>query len=98
MQKKKNLTRKKNTSIKLLVKKALKNGFKTKPSKGYKYLEDLAPGSGFRTPSGMAGILIECNVNAKVLIGDVPQIPSKDKKSYLGQKIIAAKTEVKEIK
>ena len=60
----KNPIQKKNTSIKSLVNKALKDAPKWKPSKGYKYLEDLAPGSGFKTASGMAGILIECNVNA----------------------------------
>ena len=93
-----NQTQKRSISTKLLVKKALNNGPVWKPSKGYKYLKDLAPGSGFRTSSGMAGILIECNTNAKVIIGHVPQMPDDDKQYYLGRKIIAANTEVKEVK
>ena len=81
-----------------LVKKALKNGFKAKPPKGYKYLEDLKPGSGFETASGMAGILLECEGNARVIIGKAPNIAPEDRATYLGRKIIAGKTEVKEIK
>ena len=61
-------------------------------------MKDLAAGSGFRTESGLAGILIECDPNAKVIIGYVPQMPGDDKQYYLGRRIIAANTEVKEIK
>ena len=61
-------------------------------------MKDLSPGSGFRTQSGLAGILIECETNAKVIIGLVPEMPEADKQYYLGRRTIAANTEVKEIK
>jgi len=81
--------------IKTLVKYALKNGFKAKPAKGYKYLKDLSVGSLFKTGSGLKGILIEADTNAKVIITENPCTNS----DYdLGKKIIAALTEVKEIK
>ena len=89
-------TRKKNISTKLLVKRALKNRPKCGPAKGYKYLESLKPGSMFRTQSGMKGVLIDCDANAKVIIMDV-NVHSDDKNYYLGKHIIAAKTEVKEL-
>tara|TARA_R100000152_G_C6772579_1_gene199550 strand:+ start:1752 stop:2057 length:306 start_codon:yes stop_codon:yes gene_type:complete len=81
-----------------LANKALKDKPKWKPAKGYKYLKDLAPGSGFRTQTGMAGILLECTTNAKVIIGDVPNIAEQDKQFYIGRRTIASTTEVKEIK
>ena len=80
------------------MKRALKNGPKWNPAKGWKYLKDLAPGSGFRTQSGLSGILIDCNTNAKVIIGLVPEMPEEDKQYYLGRRTIAGNTEVKEIK
>ena len=78
-------------AIKKLVTKALKDKPKWKPVKGYKYLKDLKAGSLFVTESGTRGVLIECNTNAKVLITKC------NNNDELGRKIIAAKTEVKEI-
>ena len=78
--------------INRLAKKALKNGIKHTPSKGYKFLKDLNIGSLFQTCSGQTrGVLISCNVNATVIITD-----SHDK-AELGKKLIASHTEVKEI-
>jgi len=77
------------------VKRALKNGFKTKPSKGYKYLKDIKVGSLFETGFGTRGILLDSGVNAKVII---TQTEVKDyPEYYLGKKLISNKTEVKEI-
>ena len=81
--------------IKTLVKYALRNGFKAKPAKGYKYLKDLPVGSLFKTSGGMKGILIETDTNAKVII---TENPCTDSDYDLGKKIIASLTEVKEIK
>ena len=85
-----------NRQINNLVKKALKNGFKAKPPKGYKYLEDLEPGSMFMTGGGMKGVLLEAETNAKVIIMDVNVHPDSVD-YYLGKQIIASKTEVKEL-
>ena len=82
-------------SVKLATK-ALKNGPKWKPAKGYKYLEDLEPGAMFMTSAGMKGILIEAETNAKVIIMDVNVHPN-DVDYYLGKQIIASKTEIKEL-
>ena len=82
---------KKNTSTKLLVKKALRDKPKWTPAKGYKYLKDLKLGSVFITEGGMRGVLIGCETNAKVIITECYD------NSDLGKKIIAARTEVKEI-
>ena len=77
--------------IKKLVTKALKDKPKWKPAKGYKYLKNLKAGSLFVTESGTRGVLIECDTNAKVLITKC------NNSDEIGRKIIAAKTEVKEI-
>jgi len=77
---------------------ATKWKIKWKPKKGYKYLKDLKPGSIFVTDSGMRGVLINCNVNAIVIIMNVPNIHPDDVNYYLGKHIIAARTEVKEVK
>jgi len=90
MRKQKQIQRK-NTLIRSLAKKALRNKPKWKPAKGYKYLKDLKLGSIFVTESGTRGVLIGCDVNAKVIITECHD------KSDIGKKIIAAKTEVKEI-
>jgi len=89
--KKQRQTRKKNISTKLLAKRALKNKPTWKPAKGYKYLKDLKLGSVFVTESGIRGVLIGSDVNAKVIITECSD------KSDIGKKIIAANTEVKEI-
>ncbi len=88
------ITRKSVTTaqIERLSKKALKNGVKHTPAKGYKFLKDLNIGSLFQTEGGqMRGVLISCNVNATVII-----TKSHDK-AELGKKLIASHTEVKEI-
>ena len=56
------------SQIKKLAKAALKNKPKWKPAKGYVYLAKIKPGELFETQDGTRGILLECNVNAKVLI------------------------------
>ena len=81
--------------IKKLVAKALKDKPIWKAAKGYKYLEDCEPGTMFRTQGGIKGILIECNVNAKVIILDAPS--AEGDKTLLGTKIIASTTEVKQL-
>jgi len=78
--------------IKRLAKKALKNSFKSTPSKGCIHLKDLSVGSLFQIESGPTrGILISCEHDAHVIIT----------KSYegdeLGKKYISAQTSVKEI-
>jgi len=85
-----------------LVKKALKQGFKCKPAKGYKYLKQLKPGDRWVTQSGMIGILIEINTNAQVIIQEVPGLIDTiwtkcEKRGFLGTKVISSETEVKEI-
>lgn len=86
----------KTPTIASLANKALKNKPKCKPAKGYKYLKNLEIGSMFHTQSGMKGVLIDCDANAKVIIMDVNVHPD-DKNYYLGKHIIAANTEVKEL-
>lgn len=82
--------------IKTLVKRALKDGFKSKPAKGYKYLKELKKGSLFKTSSGSKGILLDSDINARVIITETPI--KENSESYLGKKIISNETEVKEIK
>ena len=74
-----------------MARRALRNKPKWKPAKGYKYLKDLKLGSVFITESGMRGVLIGYDTNAKVIITECCY------NSDLGKKIIAAETEVKEI-
>ena len=92
--KKKRLTTRRIAS---LVNKALKNGPKVFTAKGYKYLKDLHAGSLFETSSGTRGVLIDADINAKVVITDVPNISSEDKNYYLGKQTISSHTEVKEV-
>lgn len=94
LKRKKKLT---NKSIAKIVNKALKNGPKVFPAKGYKYLKDLPVGSLFETSSKMRGILIYCEINAKVIITDVPDIEQEDKNYYLGKQTISGHTEVKQV-
>jgi NRPS condensation-like uncharacterized protein len=81
-----------------LYKKALKDKPNFKPPSGYKYLKDIPIGSLFETQSKMKGVLIDCIVNANVIITSAPNIDKEDRNFYLGKKLIASKTEVKEIK
>lgn len=78
-----------------LAKRALKNGFKSKPAKGYKYLKDLPIGSMFEISGGTKGILLDCQVNARVIITETNIKDSPE--SYTGKRIISDMTEVKEI-
>ena len=84
--------------IKKLAEKALKDKPEWKPSKGYKYLKNIPVGSLFVTITGLRGILLNCEINAKVLITDVPEIYDKSLSFSLGKTIISSDTEVKEIK
>tara|TARA_R100001244_G_scaffold18230_1_gene19168 strand:- start:158 stop:409 length:252 start_codon:yes stop_codon:yes gene_type:complete len=79
--------------ISTLVKRALKNGPKFRPAKGMMYLKDLPIGKMFETASGTRGILIECDVNARVIILS-SNLNDDDSSYHLGKKIIAAKTEI----
>ena len=82
--------------IKALVNKALKNGFKSKPSPGKKYLKDLDVGSVFKVFL-LTGILIETTPTAaKVIIID-SKFPESDSDYYLGKQSIGLKTEVIEV-
>ena len=78
--------------IKNLTIKALKNKPEWKPPPGYKYLKDLEPGSLFQVGT-TGGILIECDINARVIITETVE----DDKTLLGKKLISAQTEVKEL-
>ena len=71
--------------IEKLTKKALKNKPQFPPPKGYKHLKDLRVGSLFETPTGIRGVLINADINAKVVITDVPNIIDEDKNYYLGK-------------
>ena len=57
------------------------------------YLKDLPIGKMFETPGGTRGVLIESEINAKVIILNV-NVPSEDRSYYLGKQIIATETEV----
>ena len=81
------------STIKKLVNKALADGPKMKPSKGMKYLKDVPVGGMFETNSGMRGVLIELNANAKVVILNV-NVSDEDKQYYTGKQIISADNEV----
>ena len=76
-----------------LAKKALRNNFKTKPAPGLMYLKDLPIGKMFETPGGTRGVLIESEINAKVIILSV-DVPSEDRSYYLGKQTISTETEV----
>ena len=86
----------KSAKIKALVNKALKDGFKAKPSPGKKYLKDLDVGSVFRVFL-LTGILIETTPTAaKVIIID-SKFPESDNDYYLGKQSIGLETEVTEV-
>ena len=86
----------KSAKIKVLVDKALKDGFKAKPSPGKKYLKDLDVGSVFRVFL-LTGILIETTPTAaKVIIID-SKFPESDNDYYLGKQSIGLETEVTEV-
>ena len=73
----------------------IKDGFKAKPAHGYKWLKDIPVGSMFETASGTRGILLDCEVNARVIITQTNV--KENPESYMGKKIISSTTEVKEL-
>ena len=82
-----------------MVRKALKNGPKWKPAKGYKYLEDIPIGSMFTTGSGTEGLLLDTNTAASTVLitkSSCCHIESDDR-YYLGRQRWGSKTEVKTI-
>ena len=86
----------KSAKIKALVNKALKNGFKSKPSPGKKFLKDLDVGSVFEVFL-ITGILVETTPTAaKVIIID-SKFPESENDYYLGKQSIALETEVIEV-
>ena len=93
---KKHLLNVKHVKIETLVKRALKNGFNCKPSKGKKYLKDLKIGSIFKVFL-LTGILIETTPTAaKVIIMD-SKFNDRDNDYYLGKQSIGLETEVVEV-
>ena len=89
----------KQISTKKLVKKALKNGFKMKPSKGYVYLATIKSGEMFEVIDGTKGIHIESNDCRSVVIVTecLSARTEEDKRYYLGKQNWAPKTEVRRI-
>jgi len=86
----------KSAKIKALVNKALKNGFKSRPAPGKKFLKDLDIGSVFEVFL-ITGILIETTPTAaKVIIID-SKFPESENDYYLGKQSIALETEVIEV-
>ena len=83
-----------NTTIKRLVKKALKDKPKHKPSKGYKFLENVKPGTKVITHGKMqkALILEHTPSSSTVIVYDIAFTDY-----YLGKHRWGGKTEVKEI-
>ena len=65
-----------------LVKRALKNGFKSKPPKGYKYLKELPVGSLLETSIGTRGILLDSDINARVVITETAVKDYPGKKTF----------------
>ena len=94
--KKKNQIQRNNTSIKSLVKKALRNSPKWKPAKGLSYLEDLNIGDSF-IMNGLGGILLDTSPSCShvLVISSSLNEDNSNKNYYLGKQIWASKTEVK---
>ena len=86
-----------NITIKRLVKKALKDKPKYRPSKGYKFLENVKPGTKVITHGKMqrALILEHTPSSTTVIVYDVKFTDFRD--YYLGKHRGGGKTEVKEI-
>jgi hypothetical protein len=86
-----------NTTIKQLVKKALKDKPKFKPARGYKFLEDINPGTKIIThnKTQKALVLHHTQSSSTVIVYDVTFSEYKD--YYLGKHQWGGKTEVKEI-
>ena len=87
------VNRRQTNAINKLVKKALKNNFKAKPSKNRMYLKDVEPGEYFDTGS-LKGIKIETgNMGTKVIVMDAAVV-EEDINYYLGKQLLGNKTEV----
>ena len=86
-----------NTTIKRLVRKALKNRPKYKVAKGYKFLENVKPGTKIITQgkTQKALVLQHTQSSSTVIVYDVTFKDFKD--YYLGKHQWSGKTEVKEI-
>ena len=86
-----------NTTIKQLVKKALKDKPKFKPARGHKFLENVKPGTKITTygKTQKALVLDHTPSSSTVIVYDVTF--SKFKDYYLGKHQWGGKTEVKEI-
>jgi len=85
----------KTVTTKVLVKRALKKGFKSKPPPGKKYLKNLEIGSIFKVGL-LTGILISITPTAaKVLIIDSKHHESDDN-YYLGKQSIGLESEITE--
>ena len=85
----------KTVTTKVLVKRALKKGFKSKPSPGKKYLKNLETGDVFKIGL-LTGILISITPTAaKVLIIDSKHHESDDN-YYLGKQSIGLESEIME--
>ena len=86
----------KTVTTKVLVKRALKKGFKSKPPPGKKYLKNLEIGSIFKVGL-LTGILISITPTAaKVLIIDSKHHESDDN-YYLGKQSIGLESEIMEV-
>ena len=86
-----------NTTIRRLVRKALKNRPKYKVAKGYKFLENVKPGTKIITQgkTQKALVLQHTQSSSTVIVYDVTFKDFKD--YYLGKHQWGGKTEVKEI-
>ena len=86
-----------NTTIRQLVRKALKNRPKYKVAKGYKFLENVKPGTKIITQgkTQKALVLQHTQSSSTVIVYDVTFKEFKD--YYLGKHQWGGKTEVKEI-
>jgi len=85
----------KTVTTKVLVKRALKKGFNSKPPPGKKYLKNLEIGSIFKVGL-LTGILISITPTAaKVLIIDSKHHESDDN-YYLGKQSIGLESEITE--
>ena len=86
-----------NTTIKRLVEKALKDKPKYRPPRGYKFLENVNPGTKVITHSKMQRALVlgQTPSSTTVIVYDVAFSDFKD--YYLGKHRWGGKTEVKEI-
>ena len=77
-----------------LVKKALANGFESKPAQGKVFLESLELGSLFATQY-MKGVLIGTTESSAVVV--ITECNNEDQSFWLGKRRISCKTEVEKL-